>query len=173
MCNLHKPTRRFLPRCSRTKPWRWQISQWQHKPTEHRLATAQSENAGQNIFGHSLAPADHGHRLANVGAPSNQNPLHDSNIYSRSRQKFYPNMYCSSQGFKVEESHSSATCRYPVDGHKKLATRMETKGGKKWHKYWINGVPTEWGGEGLDNDIVDMNENYVNYISYNPLYVKV
>ena len=33
---LHKSMRHFLPRCSRTTPWRWWISRRLHKPTWHR-----------------------------------------------------------------------------------------------------------------------------------------
>ena len=32
----HKPMRHFSPRCSRTTPWHWRISQRLHKPIEHR-----------------------------------------------------------------------------------------------------------------------------------------
>ena len=31
-----------------------------------------------------------------------------------------------------------------------------------------NGEPTEWGGTGLDKDIVNINANYINYIQSNP-----
>ena len=41
-------------------------------------------------------------------------------------------------------------------------------GGKTWNKEWINGGPTEKGGVGLDKDIVNINENYINYIQSNP-----
>ena len=41
-------------------------------------------------------------------------------------------------------------------------------GGKTWNKEWTNGGPTEWGGAGLDKDIVNINENYINYIQSNP-----
>ena len=99
-----------------------------------KLATAQSDNACLKISGYRSAQANHGHRMDNVQAPSDQNPLHDCNVYSKSRQKFYPKGYCSSHGFEVEKSHTSATCRYPVDGHNKFATRMYTKGGKIWNK---------------------------------------
>ena len=108
-----------------------------------KLATSQSKNTRLKISGHLLAPSNHRNHLANVGPPYDQNPLHDRNIYSRNRKNFDPNRYCSSHGFKVEESHTSATCRYPVYGHKKLATQQETKGGNTWNTDWINGRPTE------------------------------
>ena len=41
-------------------------------------------------------------------------------------------------------------------------------GEKTWNKEWTNGGPIEWGGEGLDKDIVNMNENYINYIQSKP-----
>ena len=59
-----------------------------------KLATAQSENARLKIFGHRSANAgsnaDHRHRSANVGPPSDQNPLRDQNIYSRSGKSLTP-----------------------------------------------------------------------------------
>ena len=54
----------------------------------------------------------------------------------------------------------------------KFATCLYTKGGKIWIKDWINGGPTEWGGVWLDSDIVDIDENCINYIHYNPKLVK-
>ena len=79
-----------------------------------KLETVQSEIDHLKISGHRSAntgaPDNHGHRSANVGAPSDQNPLRERDIYSRSIQKFDPNGYCSSHGFKVKENHTSATC---------------------------------------------------------------
>ena len=86
------------------------------------LATMQSKNAGLKIYGRRSAPSNHGHRLANVGALSDQNPPRDRNIYSRRGQKSDPNRYCSSHGFKVEEIHTSATCTIPINNHKKTVT---------------------------------------------------
>ena len=83
-----------------------------------------------------------------------------------------PNGYCSSHEFKVEESHTSATCRYPGDGQNKLVARLDTRGGNKWNKEWIKGDPTKWGGAVLDNGIVNTNENYINYIKSNPKVVQ-
>ena len=65
------------------------------------------------------------------------------NVYLRSGHKFDPNGYFSYHRFKVEESHTSATCRYPGDGHNKFATLLDTKVGKTCNKEWINGTPTE------------------------------
>ena len=45
---------------------------------------------------------------------------------------------------------------------------MDTKWGKTWKKDWINGGPNKWGGAGLDKDIVNIKENSINYINYNP-----
>ena len=50
--------------------------------------------------------------------------------------------------------------------------KLDNKGGKTWNKECINGVPTVWGGLGLDKDIVNMNENYNYYIHYNPKLVR-
>ena len=72
----------------------------------------------------------------------------------------------------MEEAHTSATCRLPNNVHNKSATRLGIKGGKTWNKEWINGIPTEWGEAGLDKDIVNINEHYINYIQYNPKLVQ-
>ena len=96
------------------------------------------------------------------------NSIKDQNVYSRIGQRLDPNGYCSSQGYKVEESHTSATCCFPSNGHNKSATRLDIKRGKTWNKEWIKGGPTKWGEAGLDKNIVDSNENYINYIQSNP-----
>ena len=44
---------------------------------------------------------------------------------------------------------------------------MDIKGVQTWNKEWINSGPTEWGGVGLDKYIVNINENYTNYIQSN------
>ena len=54
------------------------------------LEAAQSENTRLKISGHFSAPENNRHCLANVGAPSDQNPLRDRNIYSRSGQNSTP-----------------------------------------------------------------------------------
>ena len=59
-----------------------------------------------------------------------------------------------------------------MNGHKKLETRMNIKGGQTCNKNWINGGPTKWGGAGLDKEKVIINENYNNYIQYNPKLVR-
>ena len=64
------------------------------------------------------------------------------------------------------------TCHFPNNGHNKSATQIEIKEGKLWNKEWINGRPTEWGGAGLDKYIVNINENYINYIQSNPKLVQ-
>ena len=37
-----------------------------------------------------------------------------------------------------------------------------------WNKEWTNGGPTQLGEAGLYKDIVNINENYINYIQSNP-----
>ena len=54
-----------------------------------------------------------------------------------------PNRYCSSRGYKVEESHTSATFRFPKYGHNILARRMDIKGGQTCNKEWINSGLTD------------------------------
>ena len=68
----------------------------------------------------------------------------------------------------MEEAHTSATCRLPKNGYKKLATRLEIKGGQTWNKERINDGPTKRGGVGLYKYIVNINKNYINYIQSNP-----
>ena len=85
---------------------------------------------------------------------------------------FDPNRYWSSHSYKVEELHMSITCPFPINGHNKSATQLYIKGGKTWNKEWIIGGPTEWGGVGLNKDIVNINENYINYIKSNPKLVQ-
>ena len=51
--------------------------------------------------------------------------------------------------------------------------QIDIKWGQTWNKEWINGGPTEWGGAGLDKYIVNTNENYINYINYNPKLVQI
>ena len=119
-------------------------------------------------WGQKPTTARHGHRSSRNTTPLDTNPSQDRNLYSRSGQRFDPNGYSSSQGKKVEESHMSATCRFPSNGHNKLATRLNIIGEKTWNKECINRVPTEWGGTGLDKDIININENYMNYIHSNP-----
>ena len=41
-------------------------------------------------------------------------------------------------------------------------------GGKTCNKEWTNGGPIEWGGARLDKYIVNIIENYINYIQSNP-----
>ena len=65
------------------------------------------------------------------------------------------------------------TCRIPNNGHNKSATQLESKGRQTWNKEWINGRPTESGGVGLDKDIVNISENYINYIQSNPKLLQI
>ena len=81
-------------------------------------------------------------------------------MYSKSGHKFDPNGYCLSRGYKVEEAQTSATFRFPNNGH-------NIKGGKTLNKEWINGCTTEYGGVELDKDIVNIKENYISYIPSN------
>ena len=112
-----------------------------------KLAAPQSENARIKISrycsANAGAPSNNGHCLANVGAPADHNLPHDRNIYSRSGQKFNPNGYCSSQGFKVDENHTPTTCTRPLNNHNKLATQLDAKGGVQRNKTWVNSGPTE------------------------------
>ena len=74
-----------------------------------KLATAQEENARIKKPGHQSTTAGHGHQASSNKTPSETNPPQDCNLYSQSGQRFDPNGYCSSHGYNVEESHTSAT----------------------------------------------------------------
>ena len=50
--------------------------------------------------------------------------------------------------------------------------QINLKGGQTWTKEWINSGPTEWRGAELDKVIVNINENYINYIKSNPKLVQ-
>ena len=128
-----------------------------------KILTAQSEKACLKISGYCSAKS---------GALADRTTTRDQNMYAKSGQKFNPNGYCSSKVFKVEETHTSATFRVPLDEQNKLETLMYTKGGKQWNKDGINSRPTEWGGAVLNSDIAYINENYINCINYNPKLVK-
>ena len=108
-----------------------------------KLATAQANNTWKKKSGKKSTTAGHGHWASSNSTPSNPNSSQDQNLYSRSGQRFDPNGYCSSHGYKVEESHTSATCRFPSNGHSKSATQLDIKRGKTRIKEWINGGPTE------------------------------
>ena len=114
----------------------------------------------------------HGHQSSINSTPSDPDSNQDQNAYSKRGQKFDPNRYCSFHWYKVEELHTSSTCRFLKNGHNKLVTRLYIKVGKTWNKECINGVPTKWGGAGLDKYIVNINEDYINYIQSNPKLVQ-
>ena len=84
-----------------------------------KLATKQAENTRMKKAGQQSTTAGHGHRASIDTTPFETNPPQDRNLYSRSRQRFDPNGHCSSHGYKVEESHTSATCRFPNSNHNK------------------------------------------------------
>ena len=108
-----------------------------------KLVTAQAVNARMKKSVQQSTTAGHGHRAPINTTPSDPNPSQDRNLYSQSRQRFELNGYCSSHGYKVEELHTLATCRFPRNGHNKSATRLKIMGGKTWNKEWINGGSTE------------------------------
>ena len=118
--------------------------------------------------GHQSTTAGQGQQASSNTTPSDPNPNQYRNLYSRSGQRFDLNGYCSSHGYKVEEAHTLATCRFPSNGHNKSATRLNIMGGNNCNKEWINGGPTERGGVGLDKDMVNINENFIDYIQSNP-----
>ena len=108
-----------------------------------KLATAQAENVRINKSGQQSTTAGNGHRASSNTTPSEASPPQDRNLYSRSGKRFDPNGYYSYLGYKVEESHTSATCRFPNSNHTKSATQINIMGGNTWNKEWTNGGPTE------------------------------
>ena len=111
-----------------------------------KLATAQAaqaENASMKKSGHQSTTAGQGHQASINTTPLETNTSQDRNLYSRSGQRFDSNGYCSSHGYKVEESHTSATCRFPNSTYNKSAMQINIMGGKTWNKDWTNGGPTE------------------------------
>ena len=127
-----------------------------------KLVTTQIENARLKNSGHHSTPSEHGHWASRNLTPSDPNSSQEQNVFSKSGQKFDPNEYCCSHGYKVEEAHTCKTCCFPNNVHNKLAKRLEIKVGKTWNKEWINSGPNTRGGEGLDEDKVNINENYIN-----------
>ena len=108
-----------------------------------KVATAQAKNVRIKKSGQQSNTAGHGHRASSNKTPSEPNPSQYHNLYSQSGQMFEPNGYSSSHGYKVDESHTSATCRFPSNGHNKSATRLNIMGGKTWNKECINGGTIE------------------------------
>jgi hypothetical protein len=45
-----------------------------------------------------------------------------------------PNNYCWTNGYKVDNTHTSLTCKLPKTGHKKEATRADNMGGSQANK---------------------------------------
>ena len=94
-----------------------------------KLATMQANNARIKKAEHQSTTAGQGHRASSNTTPSETKPPQDCNLYCRRGQRFDPNWYCSSHVFKVEESHTSATCRFPNNNHNNSATRLNIMGG--------------------------------------------
>ena len=72
-----------------------------------KLATTQAENVRMKKSGHQSTTAGRGHRASRNTTQLETNPPRYRNLYSQSGQSFDPNGYCSSHGYKVEESHTS------------------------------------------------------------------
>ena len=84
--------------------------------------------------GHRSTTAKQVHRASSNLNLSDPTSSQDRNVYSRSGQKFDPTGYWSSHDYKVEEAHTSAMCRFPNNGHNKLDTRLDIKGGQTWNR---------------------------------------
>jgi hypothetical protein len=53
-----------------------------------------------------------------------------------------PKNYCWTQGYKVANNHTSLSCNFPKQGHKREATRMDNMGGSQANKEWYSGATT-------------------------------
>jgi hypothetical protein len=45
-----------------------------------------------------------------------------------------PNNYCCTHGYKVDNTHTSLSCNFPKQGHKREATRADNMGGSQANK---------------------------------------
>jgi hypothetical protein len=46
----------------------------------------------------------------------------------------HPNNYCWTHGYKVSNTHTSLSCNFPKQGHKREATRSDNMGGSQANK---------------------------------------
>jgi hypothetical protein len=63
-------------------------------------------------------------RAERAGSGNSERPLH---------RNFTPSSdnYCWSHGYRVARTHTSQTCMYPKDGHKREATKTNNMGGSQ------------------------------------------
>jgi hypothetical protein len=57
-------------------------------------------------------------------------------IEKRGQRSFNPspNNHCWTHGYKVANTHTSLSCNFPKQGHKREATRADTMGGSQANK---------------------------------------
>jgi hypothetical protein len=53
-----------------------------------------------------------------------------------------PNKYCWTHGYKVANTHTSLSCNFPKQGHKREATRTDNMGRSQANKEWYSGATT-------------------------------
>jgi hypothetical protein len=53
-----------------------------------------------------------------------------------------PNNYCWTHGYKVANNHTSLSCNFPKQGHKREATRADNMGGSRANKERCSGATT-------------------------------
>ena len=70
--------------------------------------------------------------LAGQVAPTEPTAQKPTNANARNRLD--PTGYCWTHGYCMTKSHTSATCKTPMEGHKTAATRNNTMGGSKANK---------------------------------------
>jgi hypothetical protein len=63
--------------------------------------------------------------------PNNNKSSYSAAVTGR---KFHNNNYCWTHGYHIHDEHTSASCRFPKEGHKKEATRKDTMNGAEKDK---------------------------------------
>jgi hypothetical protein len=53
-----------------------------------------------------------------------------------------PENYCWTHGYKVANTHTRLSCKFPKQGHKREATRTDNMGGSQANKEWCSGATT-------------------------------
>lgn len=86
---------------------------------------------------HSNSNSGHEHskRTHHQHSSNNNKRYKGDNNYSRQPARFANTNYCWTHGYRIADSHTSATCHARADGHQAEATRQNTMGGSSANKY--------------------------------------
>ncbi len=71
-----------------------------------------------------------------ANTPGTRNNTNRRGNQPKAGQKFSPNGYCWTHGYKVGLHHNSGSCKAKEGGHKDAATRADTMGGSNENKGW-------------------------------------